>query len=75
MPLECRKWFQVLTAGLGFVAACSCWFFISSALEPHAIGARFALFLLVLGAIRGVERLLTTFLPLILTKIWPRLDR
>lgn len=75
MLLERRKWFRVLTAVIGFVAVCVCWFFVYSALEPRAGGARFALFLLVLGAIRGFERLLTTFFPLVLTKIWPRLDR
>lgn len=74
MPLELRKWFQILTSVLGLVAGWTCWYYVSSALGSQASSARLALILLVLGAISGFGRLLTLFLPPVLTKIWPTLD-
>lgn len=74
MPLELRKWFQILTGVLGLIAGWTCWFYVSAGLGSQAYGARLALILLVLGAILGFGRLLTLFLPPILTKIWPTLD-
>lgn len=74
MPLELRHWFKMLTAVLGVAASYACWFIISSALDPRAASARLALVLLVLGAALAFRQLFATFLPLVLTKIWPRLD-
>jgi hypothetical protein len=74
MPLELRKWFQVLTSVLGMVAAGVCWFFVRSAIEPRAHGAQLALVFLTFGALIGFGRILTIFLPLVLPKIWKRLD-
>jgi hypothetical protein len=74
VPLELRKWFQILTAVLGLVAAFTCWFFVYSAIEPRAAGGQLALFFLVMGASSGFGRFFTTFLPLFLPRIWPGID-
>lgn len=74
MPLELRKWFQVLTSMLGMVVAGLCWFIVRSAIEPRAHGAQLALVFLMVGALIGFGRILTIFLQLVLPKICARLD-
>lgn len=75
MPLELRRWLQILTAGSGVLAACACWYVVDPALNTRADSVRLPLLALTIGSVVGFGRLLGIFLPLILTKIWPRLDR
>ena len=75
MLLENRKWFQLMAGGIGLVAACLSFWIARSAFSVDASeSAKFALALLMLGAISGFSRLLTIFLPLFLPKIFPSLD-
>jgi len=75
MLLENRKWFQLMAGGIGLVAACLSFWVARSAFPIDASeSAKFALTLLMLGAISGFSRLLTIFLPFFLPKIFPSLD-
>lgn len=75
MPLELRHWFQILTAGSAVLAACACWYIVDSTLTTRADTVRLPLLALTIGSVVGFGRILGIFLPLILTKIWPRLGR
>lgn len=75
MLLENRKWFQLMAGGIGLIAACLSFWVARLAFPFDAPeSAKFALVLLMIGAISGFYRLLIIFLPLILPKIFPNLD-
>lgn len=75
MPLELRRWFQVLVAAGGYGVAGLCFHFLRSALPVNDDAHILVLVFMSAGAGLGFGRLLAMFLPLALVKMWPRLDR
>lgn len=75
LPLERRKWFQLVIC----VAALLCTFgsalAVRLALPAQAAFAQFALVLLCIGAVGGFITLFEKFLPLLLLKLWPALEK
>ena len=74
MPLEFRRSFKVVVGVLSFATSVVCFFLLRSALPASETGLQVALYVLFIGAIAGLDRLLTRFLPLLLLKLWPQLE-
>ena len=73
-PLELRKWFQILCYLLGLALAGSCYWVLRPLAQDQTTGVQLALSLLLIGALNGFERILTLFLPILLVKLWPRIE-
>lgn len=71
---ESRKWFQavVALASLGIVAACL--WSVHASLPAQAEAAKLALLVLGWAAFYGLDRFLMLFLPIVVLKVWPRLE-
>jgi hypothetical protein len=74
MLLEGRRWFVIAILLTAYSVAASMGYLVSQYLAspPEAIGVM--LVLLSTWSGMGLSRLLTMFVPLLLVKIWPRLD-
>lgn len=74
MPIELKRWFQILCGFLGVGIAIACWLVVKSFVPEGAAGARLALLLLLVGAVMGISRLMELFLPPVLVRLLPRLE-
>ena len=74
MPIELRKWFQLLTASISLVLTFTCWFYARTAIPSSETGAQMALVFLFVGAVPGFMLQLKFFLAILLIKIFPSLD-
>ena len=75
MSVESRRWFQYVV-GLSGAAITLCLAVpIYFTLQGQHSAAVVALPFLAGGAVAGFSRLLTLFLPLVLLKFWPELER
>ncbi|MBR7778430.1 hypothetical protein [Undibacterium rugosum] len=75
MPLELRRSFQITTGVLGLGLSMLCYWLIRDSVAPMQGGAAMALSILFIAAVPGFQRLLVLFLPLLLVKLFPSLDR
>ncbi len=75
MPLELRRSFQIMTALLSMGLSMLCYWLIRDGAEPMQGGAALALSIMFIASITGFQRLFVLLLPLLLVKLFPRLDR
>ena len=73
-PVELRKWFQVLTGVLSLAIVLTCFKTLGAVIPPQ-LDAQFSLVVLFLGSTLGINRLLTSFLAIVITKLWPQLEQ
>jgi hypothetical protein len=73
-PLEYKRWFNITVTILGASIALVCMLMIRSYIPKTDQHTQFALALLFIGAVSGFVGLLRLFLPLILVKVFPKLD-
>ena len=75
MPIELKRWFQILCGFLGISIAIACWLVVKSFVPEGEAGARLALLLLLVGAGMGISRLMEMFLPPLLVRLFPQLEQ
>lgn len=75
MPIELRKWFQIFIGVLSLLLSILCLLAIRSALPESATLALAALCALFIGAISGFYNLFRVFLPLIMLRLWPGIEK
>ncbi|MBC3933041.1 hypothetical protein [Undibacterium curvum] len=75
MPIELRRSFQITTGVLGLALSMLCYWLIRDGAAPMQGGAALSLSIMFIAAVPGFQRLLVLFLPLLLVKLFPRLDR
>ena len=73
-PLEHRRWFNMLVSILGVSIALVCLIVVRMQIANSEQHVQLALALLFIGAVSGFIALFRLFLPLILLKIWPKLE-
>ena len=73
-PLEHRRWFNMLVSILGVSIALVCFIVVRMQIAKSEQYVQLALALLFIGAVSGFIALFRLFLPLILLKIWPKLE-
>jgi uncharacterized membrane protein YhdT len=75
MPIELRKWFQLFVVLLSILFTGLCWLAIRAYIPAADLGAQIAASALMIAAIPGFFSLLRLFLPLLLLKLWPGLEK
>ena len=73
-PIEHRRWFNMLVSILGVSIALICLIVVRMQIPKSEQHVQLALALLFIGAVSGFIALFRLFLPLILLKIWPKLE-
>jgi hypothetical protein len=75
MAIELRKWFQLFVVLLSILFTGLCWLAIRTYIPAADLGAQIGASALMIAAIPGFFSLLRLFLPLLLLKLWPGLER
>ena len=73
-PIENKRWFNISVAILGTSIALVCMLMIRSYIPKSDQHTHLALAILFIGAVSGFVGLFRLILPLILVKLFPKLD-